>query len=350
MIFNDDLLFIHVPKTGGMSVTHLLLDVLPRPVYYTLPDPDEDDPVEGVRRLAGKRHESLSEAAEVLAPFGRDLGEFRMIVAVLRNPYALEVSRYAYLQKGYPWDAGHNQDLALHHDFETFARMSTDHARTPLDTFFLRDGVRPPNLRILRQEHLEDDLSRALLELGVTAGELPRRNASHHDDYRRYYTEGAEAAVYERYRWVFESDFYPRLSLDGGNGASTAGNGHLLPLVGPVRQVGPSSGFYHDGWVGSELRFSVRTRRGTRTMTLAGSAPPSFGGAELRLATAPGATAATAVAVQDSRTFSVQFPLPLAAEEPAGLVLTPSRTWSLAESGGRDRRRLSFHLDAVTFA
>lgn len=347
MIFNDELLFIHVPKTGGMSVTHLLLDVLPRPVYYTLPDPAEDEPLEGVVRVAGKRHESLEEAAGVLARFGRDLADFKMIVAVLRNPYDLEVSRYAYLQKGYAWDAGHNQDLALHEDFETFAKCSVDHARTPLETFFLRDGVTPPNLRILRQEHLEDDLRQALLELGVPAGSLPRRNASHHDDYRRYYTEEAEAAVYDRYRWVFERGFYPRLPFDGAPGGTAAGRGHLLPLVGPVRQVGPSSGFHHDGWVGPELRFSVRPRQGTRTIALAGSAPPAFSGAELRLRAGHGAVE---VQLRDVSTFSVRFPLVLAAEEPADVVVTPSRTWSLADSGGQDRPRLSFHLDAVTFA
>jgi len=346
MIFNDDLLFIHVPKTGGMSITHLLLDVLPQPVYYTLPDPEQDRQLAGVVKLEGKRHESLSEAAEVLTRFGRQLSDFKMIVAVLRNPYDLEVSRYAYLQKGYAWDAGHNQDLALHEDFETFAKQSVDHARTPLETFFLCEGTKPPNLRILRQENLEDDLAEALLELGVSAAALTRRNASHHDDYRRYYTEAAEAAVYDRYRWVFESGFYPRMTFDGGELAARAGCRHLLPLVGPVRQVGPSSGLHHDGWVGHELRFSVRPKQDTRMIALAGSAPSSFSGAELRLTAANGVTAAH---VRDATDFSVQFPIALAADKPAGLLVTPSRTWSAAESGGPDHRRLSFHLDAVTF-
>ena len=37
MIFSKDVLFIHVPKTGGMSTSGYLLDMLPRPVYLTHP-------------------------------------------------------------------------------------------------------------------------------------------------------------------------------------------------------------------------------------------------------------------------------------------------------------------------
>jgi hypothetical protein len=36
------MLFVHVPKTGGMSTAEYLLTVLPRPVYYTGPDIGEE--------------------------------------------------------------------------------------------------------------------------------------------------------------------------------------------------------------------------------------------------------------------------------------------------------------------
>ena len=99
MIFTRDVLFIHVPKTGGMALTSYLLDLLPGDKYYTAP---EADPTVGggrddVFHLAGARHETLDEAEQTFAPYGFHLSEFPLIIVGARNPYALEVSRYAYL-------------------------------------------------------------------------------------------------------------------------------------------------------------------------------------------------------------------------------------------------------------
>ncbi len=62
MIWNDKVLFIHTPKTAGMSLTQLLADSLPRPVYITEPV-EAVTVIEGVSRLPGFRHEQLGEAA-----------------------------------------------------------------------------------------------------------------------------------------------------------------------------------------------------------------------------------------------------------------------------------------------
>ena len=133
MIYSKDVLFIHVPKTGGMAVTDLLLKVLPRPVCYS--HPHEADPAlpPDIIQFIGDRHESLPEARDILAQRGCTLEQFRLILAVIRNPYAIEVSRCCYLQNGNPVDRGHNQDHAVSGDFEAFARDSDDHG----------DGVRP---------------------------------------------------------------------------------------------------------------------------------------------------------------------------------------------------------------
>jgi hypothetical protein len=58
MIFTKDVVFLHPPKTAGMSTTEYLLAVLPTPIF--LSQPIQDDVLrEGVIQLAGKRHETL---------------------------------------------------------------------------------------------------------------------------------------------------------------------------------------------------------------------------------------------------------------------------------------------------
>src|SRR5829696_2234036 len=148
MLFNRDVLFIHVPKTGGMSLTQYLLEALPPPIYYFHPGVDGDKSGNGIVHVDGLRHETLAEAESIVREYGYDLYKFPLVLAVLRNPYALEVSRYAYLRKGNLWDRGSNQQLAMNEDFETFTIESHDHggASRPLERYFLRDGQFPGNL------------------------------------------------------------------------------------------------------------------------------------------------------------------------------------------------------------
>ena len=117
MIFNDRLLFLHGPKTGGMAMAQAVLQGLPGPVFCTAPAGPHLDRVAQEQVLPGTRHETLAGARRVLATQGRDLAGFERIVAVVRNPYAQEASRFHYLRKGHGFDRGPAQDLALAGDF-----------------------------------------------------------------------------------------------------------------------------------------------------------------------------------------------------------------------------------------
>jgi hypothetical protein len=196
-----------------MSITEYLLEVLPRPVYYTFPSGHESSIPEDVVHIDGSRHETLAEAKELVGRFGHRLHDFKVILAAIRNPYDLEVSRFAYLRKGHQWDRGAIQELAMAGDFELFALKSTPHGDIPVEDFFTISGRMPPNLRLVRFERLTEDLSRRLggVELLTNQATLPYVNRSKHRHYARYYTEVAERAVYEKYRWLFEQGFYPRL-------------------------------------------------------------------------------------------------------------------------------------------
>jgi hypothetical protein len=242
VLFNKDLLFVHVPKTGGLSTTRYLLDVLPRPVWLSHPIWDPALPERGIVQIDGSRHETLAEARDLVASHGFALEAFPLILATVRNPYDLEVSRWAYLRQGHHWERGPEQDLALASSFGEFAvkneqrgggwttgaEAAHDRALAAGDAdkdgwgipgalrdFFEVDGQIPANLRLLRFERLAEELAKALASIGVAADPagFPWDNASSRDDFRSYYSAAAEAAVYRRYRWVFDQGFYPRLDV-----------------------------------------------------------------------------------------------------------------------------------------
>lgn len=214
MIFSRDVLFIHIPKTGGMSISDYLLTVLPGPVYYTHPGVQAPR-VEGrITELPGMRHETLEEAATVVRQFGFDVRQFPVVLAVVRNPYDVEVSRYWYLRKGHAWDAGYNQQLALMSDFETFAVKSHHHAgpKRSVERYITLNDTVPANVRIARAETLEENVRAILSDIGIDVHpDFPWSNRSDHDAAWSYYSAAAEEAVYRKYRWLFDEGFYPRM-------------------------------------------------------------------------------------------------------------------------------------------
>ena len=102
MIFNEDLIFIHIGKTGGLSCARYLLFNLQRPVYNCHFHARVETlrlGLLGVESLQSvNRHCSLEEALELVASVdGRQLHDFQKVVAVIRHPYTLEMSFYRHL-------------------------------------------------------------------------------------------------------------------------------------------------------------------------------------------------------------------------------------------------------------
>lgn len=240
MLFNDELLFLHVPKAAGTSLTSYLIRSLGGRITSTEPV-DRLAPADrvsavaraklGLRRLrrrvgllrrpqlrviAGTRHETLAEASVVLRSLGRRLEDFHMIIAVVRNPYDLEVSRYHFFRHGHLGVKGlareYAEELALAGDFAAFARHAPYHGRLPgqIEDWFEIEGRIPDNMRILRFENLQRELDEAIAPLGRHRSSLPKLNASAHGPYRDYITRETEEAIYNKYRWPFDREFYPR--------------------------------------------------------------------------------------------------------------------------------------------
>jgi hypothetical protein len=99
IVFSPDVLFVHVPKAGGTSVTQYLLENLTPPVYYVSPGHLGFDKREGLTHIPGLPHKPLSVARDFMCEHGFDLTDFPLILAIVRNPYDIIVSNYAYQQR-----------------------------------------------------------------------------------------------------------------------------------------------------------------------------------------------------------------------------------------------------------
>jgi hypothetical protein len=240
MLFDDRLLFVHVPKTAGIAITNFLIHNIPGSMTLTEPSDAPDPSIKlparvraklklkrfltvsrlwyprRVRVVHGKRHERLFEARETLARFQRSLDDFHAILAVVRNPYDLEVSRYHFLRLGYHGVTGlargREQRFAMAQDFEQFALSAPFGGRRGvcIEQWYEIDGRMPDNLRLLRFETLEDELLRAFGEIYPIATRLCRENASSHGPWRTYLTPASEEAIYRKYQWLFDKRYYAR--------------------------------------------------------------------------------------------------------------------------------------------
>lgn len=212
MIFNDEFLFIHVPKTAGMSVSDALLNSLRGSVHYAVQE-GHGARMAAEKIIPGKRHQTLASANLYFkqAKLNHRVENFKYVMAMVRNPYEMEVSRYHYLRKGHLWDKGLNADLALAGNFADFVAGSRWWFQ--FRDYYTVNGIIPENLYIVRFENFEQTIQLTFGDCFHKKFQVKRLNKSHSTDYRRYYTDELEELVYKKYQWIFDKGYYPRESF-----------------------------------------------------------------------------------------------------------------------------------------
>jgi len=110
MLYTKDFVFIHVEKTGGMSMTRFLINAIDDPVTVFVPDRGRDHALkmpaspEAAAKLTchtGTRHEKPPAALALLDKHGLTVPGFAF--AVIRDPVDLMHSYYKHLQKPKVW-------------------------------------------------------------------------------------------------------------------------------------------------------------------------------------------------------------------------------------------------------
>lgn len=235
--YNDDVLFIHIPKAAGWSVKQYMLKVLPD---VLMPDnPDSKLPIGHVRlqdieRFTGRKPES-----------------FKLILAVVRDPYEQQLSQWQFWRDRYAKGGTHVHDILAasyptltqfledprcdfhvwyeqHHGFQTGMTPAEQEAARKFQQapdgqnryedfggifryWLTVDNQIPENVTILRAEKIGERLPKEMLPfracsvMGCPTTSVPHLNTSPHDtNTKAYYTPRAAQLVEQKAAWCFE--------------------------------------------------------------------------------------------------------------------------------------------------
>ncbi len=171
-------------------------------------NPANDIDYSGLTIIHGSGHENLLTARNILAGYYKKLESFKAIIVVIRNPYDLMVSNYFFMRDSYLTNQEKkNFQIANENNFEDFA-VKVNFA--PIETWMTINGRQPENLRIFRFESLQDDFDAFASEFQLKSIPLPHINQSAHGHYSTYLTEKSEAAIYNKFKYLFDNGFYSR--------------------------------------------------------------------------------------------------------------------------------------------
>jgi hypothetical protein len=176
MICRDrKLLFVHLQKTGGMSVRVLLRRVV------------------GMTKF-GPRHASLRRARRRLGSAFADYYSFSFV----RNPWDRLVSLYEYRRKKGRTRRrkGRLRGIPGEISFDEFAQRW----RGPSQAAALCDASGTLLVcEVYRFERFAEECNRLLAHIGLPPAEIPHRNFTRHGHYSTYYDSALRGVVGEQY-------------------------------------------------------------------------------------------------------------------------------------------------------
>lgn len=222
VIYSDDMMFIHIGKTGGSSASDYLLHNIARPASNCHADADRELAGLGITDVQArtdiKRHCTLTEARDYVAAIdGRALADFTKIVTIIRHPYTLEYSHYHYMKRADVREREKGNPALLERtsgDLRDFAARAGYHRRgTPQDGYFLVDGALPSNVELVRYETIDTafpEAVRAFLKPDVDHAFPHVNQTGYAGSVVDELTDAVEELIYQKHRYMFDSGLYAR--------------------------------------------------------------------------------------------------------------------------------------------
>lgn len=186
-------LFIHVPKTAGMTAARALgLKVFKRGIADSIRPEAIKKEFDGTGMVTFRHalYRNLRKAGVFSEEFERTSFKF----CFCRNPYDRAVSHWKFTMRKHP------DRLEPGTSFRDFTRLLGT-KRDWIPQFTWVHGV---NLDFIgRFETLEEDIRTVGAELGIEVGDIPKLNATRHDHYTTYYCAEAKANIDNYYTTDF---------------------------------------------------------------------------------------------------------------------------------------------------
>lgn len=194
MIYSKSVVFIHAPKTGGMSVTRFLVNVLDDPVVVVAPTSARTHSLEmaatpqaaaKLSHVQGNRHETCTQAAALIQAQGWQMPP--MAFSMIRHPADMLLSYYKHMRKPHVWKRmGMSREtlrgvpqMAMTLPFDAFVRIRGYYGRTEDEILdYYRTDVFE-QLDIVPLKDIAEYLSQKLSHLpAFSATRLEHRNKS----------------------------------------------------------------------------------------------------------------------------------------------------------------------------
>ena len=230
MVFNESLLFIHIPKAGGTSCTNYLCKHLAQPSFSSSLQSQTDDWLFNAKLLPGYSHETLSEAyaahENTHRQSGIDVRAIRVILAVIRDPVTLELSTYNFYRNGannvlqaeaFRVPEVEERIALARGELKTFISNS-GYFRTGFDGSGLRtedyvtiDGELPENLILLKMEYLDQHFTEFMRPfLGGEIHPFEQANVTANPNKVTPDDLDAEAKeiIFHKHRWLYDQGYY----------------------------------------------------------------------------------------------------------------------------------------------
>lgn len=171
-----NLIFIHIPKTGGHSIDRFFLD---RGLVLK-----EDE----------RWHETAPQILDYLGPYYGECFSF----SVIRNPWERMVSQWAWQsatdykdQLATEWgNKGITFEAFLKSDFHWYTQKQLDNGHLSDQSHFIYDSDGNSLVgEVIRFEDLSAAFTRICRRCKLRHDDLQHLNRSHHDHYTKYYTD-----------------------------------------------------------------------------------------------------------------------------------------------------------------
>lgn len=225
-VFNDDICFIHIPKTGGWSAKKYLKAAVPGillPEEHDYPFPVGHIPLRDVEKFSGRSPDS-----------------FERIVAVVRNPYEQQLSQWLFWKDRFAQGGRHFHDYAAAAwpditpwlmdttacDFHVWYEEAIEGATKTVATregyeefggyyayWLAVNNVIPDNVVLVKFEELSDAFPKAVAEWADPDVSFPHLNPGpKRGDTREYYTTRLAAQLVTRkFAWTFDVGLYEEM-------------------------------------------------------------------------------------------------------------------------------------------